>query len=126
MMNRIFFDLLDNGVLCYLDDLLIYSRTVDEHLQLLDRVFSLLAKHKLYLKEKKCSLFLKKVNFLGHVVSADGVAMETGKVDVVQKWPTPTTVTHVQQFLGLCNYYRRFILRFSEVASPLTLLTRKE
>ena len=83
MMNRIFFDLLDNGVLCYLDDLLIYSRTVSEHLQLLDRVFALLAKHKLYLKEKKCSFFLKKVNFLGHVVSADGVAMESGKVDVV-------------------------------------------
>ena len=95
-MNRIFFELLDNGVLCYLDDLLVYSRTVDEHLILLDKVFSLLSKHKLYLKETKCSLFLSKVNFLGHVVSSDGVAMESGKVEVVQKWPTPTTVTHVQ------------------------------
>ena len=95
MMNSIFFKLLDNGVLCYLDDLLVYSRTVDEHLVMLDKVFGLLAKHKLYLKEKKCHLFLSKVNFLGHVVSADGVAMESGKVEVVQKWPTPTTVTHV-------------------------------
>ena len=94
-MNTIFFELLDNGVLCYLDDLLVYSRSVDEHLVLLDKVFALLAKHKLFLKEKKCSLFLSRVNFLGHVVSADGVAMESGKVDVVQKWPTPTTVTLV-------------------------------
>ena len=94
-MNTIFFELLDNGVLCYLDDLLVYSGSVDEHLVLLDKVFALLAKHKLFLKEKKCSLFLSRVNFLGHVVSADGVAMESGKVDVVQKWPTPTTVTHV-------------------------------
>ena len=95
MMNRIFFELLDNGVLCYLDDLLVYSRTVEEHLVLLDKVFGLLAKHKLYLKESKCSLFLKRVNFLGHVVSAEGVAMESGKVEVVRSWPTPRTVTHV-------------------------------
>lgn len=94
-MNSVFFELLDNGVLCYLDDILVYSRTVDEHLTILDKVFALLAKHKLYLKEKKCSLFLSRVNFLGHVVSSEGVAMESGKIDVVQKWPTPTTVTHV-------------------------------
>lgn len=94
-MNSVFFELLDNGVLCYLDDILVYSRTVDEHLAILDKVFALLAKHKLYLKEKKCSLFLSRVNFLGHVVSSEGVAMESGKIDVVQKWPTPTTVTHV-------------------------------
>ncbi|MDY6966716.1 MAG: reverse transcriptase family protein, partial [Halobacteriota archaeon] len=81
MMNSIFFELLDNGVLCYLDDLLVYSRSVEEHLVMLDKVFGLLAKHKLYLKEKKCHLFLSKVNFLGHVVSADGVAMESGKVE---------------------------------------------
>lgn len=83
MMNRIFFELLDCGVLCYLDDLLVYSRSVEEHMVLLDKVFGLLAKHKLFLKEKKCSLFLSRVNFLGHVVSADGVSMESGKVDVV-------------------------------------------
>ena len=95
MMNRIFFELLDNGVLCYLDDLLVYSRTVEEHLVLLDKVFGLLAKHKLYLKESKCSWFLKRVNFLGHVVSAEGVAMESGKGEVVRSWPTSRIVTHV-------------------------------
>ena len=59
-------------------------------------------------------------------MSAEGVSLESGKVEVAQKWPAPTTVIHVQQFLGLCNYYRRFIVRFSEVAGPLTLLTRKD
>ena len=70
MMNNIFFELLDEGVVCYLDDLLVYSRSIEEHIVLLDRVFGLLKRHKLYLKESKCSLFLDRVNFLGHVVSA--------------------------------------------------------
>jgi len=70
MMNTIFFDLLDRGVLVYLDDVLIYSKTVEEHKVLLNKVFELLKLHKLYLKEKKCSLFLEKINFLGHVISA--------------------------------------------------------
>ena len=70
MMNNIFFELLDEGVVCYLDDLLVYSRSVEEHVVLLDRVFALLRKHKLFLKESKCSLFLDRVNFLGHVVSS--------------------------------------------------------
>lgn len=74
-MNRIFFELLDNSVLCYLDDLLVCSRSISEYMILLDKVFGLLAENKLFLKEKKCSLFLSKVNFLGHIVSIDGVAM---------------------------------------------------
>ena len=125
MMNQVFFELLDNGVLCYLDDLLIYSKTVEEHKILLDKVFSLLQKYKLYIKESKCHLFLEKVNFLGHVVDKNGLSLESGKVDAVSKWPVPQNVTQVQQFLGLCNYYRRFVLRFSEIAGPLTKLTRK-
>ena len=70
VMNTIFFDLLDKGVLVYLDDILVYSKSVEEHVALLDHVFSLFSKYKLYLKESKCSLFLNKVNFLGHVVSS--------------------------------------------------------
>lgn len=80
MMNSIFFELLDAGVLCYLDDLLLYSKSVSEHKVLLEKVFGLLAKHKLYIKESKCHLFLESVNFLGHVVSGKGVSMESGKV----------------------------------------------
>ena len=80
MMNTIFFEMLDKGVLIYLDDILVYSKTIEEHKKLLDRVFYYLNLNKLYLKEKKCSLFLEKVNFLGHVISKDGVSMESGKV----------------------------------------------
>ena len=76
LMNQVFFDLLDQGVVCYLDDLLIYSKNVDDHKRLLDKVFSLLSKNKLYLKDSKCHLFLECVNFLGHVVSAKGVEVE--------------------------------------------------
>ena len=80
MMNTIFFEMLDKGVLIYLDDILVYSKTIDEHKKLLDHVFYYLNLNKLYLKEKKCSLFLEKNNFLGHVISKDGVSMESGKV----------------------------------------------
>lgn len=82
-MNSVFFDLLDEGVLCYLDDLLIYSKSVEEHKVLLDKVFALLKRYKLYIKESKCHLFLSKVNFLGHVVDKNGVSLESGKVDAV-------------------------------------------
>jgi hypothetical protein len=95
IVNNIFFDLLDKGVLVYLDDILVYSKTIEEHNTLLNQVFALFSKYKLYLKEQKCSLFMEKVNFLGHVVSSKGVELESGKVDVVQNWPPPTTVTHV-------------------------------
>ena len=95
LMNQVFFELLDEGVVCYLDDLLLYTRTVEQHQQLLDRVFSLLSQNKLFLKESKCHLFLEKVNFLGHVVSSSGVAVEQGKVDAIKQWPTPTNVNEV-------------------------------
>ena len=83
MMNNVFFELLDEGVLCYLDDLLIYSKSVAEHQRLLNKVFALLNKNKLFIKESKCHLFLKRVNFLGHVVDSRGVSLESGKIDAV-------------------------------------------
>ena len=89
MVNTIFFELLDRGVIVYLDDILIYTKTVEEHVKLLDDVFALLQKYKLYLKESKCSLFLEKINFLGHVISSEGVSMESGKLAVVENWPVP-------------------------------------
>lgn len=76
MMNQCFFELLDNGVLCYLDDLLIYSRSIEEHRVILDKVFDVLRRNKLYIKESKCHLFLESVNFLGHVVDREGVSLE--------------------------------------------------
>ena len=91
-MNRVFFDLLDEGVLVYLDDVLIYSKSIAEHKVLLDKVFALLEKHKLYLKASKCHLFLESVDFLGHIISSKGVSMEPGKLDAVRNWPVPENV----------------------------------
>lgn len=92
VMNHVFFDLLDRGVLVYLDDILIYSRTQDEHVKVVDEVFRLLEKHKLYIKESKCALFLEQVEFLGHVISHNGVAVDQGKTDAIRDWPVPSTV----------------------------------
>ena len=83
---------MDDGVVCYLDDLLIYSKSVDDHIKLLDRVFALLKKNKLFLKAEKCHLFLEKVNFLGHIVSSRGISVEQGKVDAIKNWPVPESV----------------------------------
>lgn len=124
-MNTVFFSLLDKGVVIYLDDILIYSKTVEEHQHLLNEVFKLLNQYKLYVKAEKCALFLESVEFLGHTISGQGLHVEQGKISAVKDWPEPTNITQVQSFLGLCNYYRKFILRFSEIASPLTYLTRK-
>ena len=94
-MNNVFFKLLDKGVLVYLDDILIYSRTQEEHIAHLHEVFKLLKDNNLYIKESKCALFLEHVEFLGHVISADGVSVEQGKTDAIKAWPVPTTVNEV-------------------------------
>ena len=79
-----------------------------------------------YIKEKKCALFLPKVEFLGHMVSAEGVEVTFDKVDAVSSWPMPTCVQEVQSFLGLANFYRRFVKGFAAIAKPLTDLTKKD
>lgn len=94
-MNKILFDLLDKCVLVYLDDILIYSRDVSQHVQDVHEVFKILDKHNLRLKESKCALFLESCEFLGHTISASGLAVEKGKVEVVEKWPQPTCINEV-------------------------------
>ncbi len=125
IMNQVFWDLLDRGVLVYLDDIFIYSKTIEDHKKLLHEVFQRLKKYKLYLKATKCNLFLEKVAFLGHIVTSEGLSVDPSKVDTIKNWPLPRGVKDVQSFLGLANYYRRFVLRFSEIAAPLSRLTRK-
>ncbi len=90
-----FFELLDKCVLIYIDDILIYSRSIAEHKVHLKQVFDILNKYNFKLKEKKCALYLKSVEFLGYTVSPSGLHVEQGKVDVVRDWPTPTTVNQV-------------------------------
>ena len=109
LMERILTGLHWEILLVYLDNVIIYGKTFDEELQRLQTVFQRLRESKLKLKPKKCHLFQKKVAYLGHVVSAEGVATDPEKIEAVKCWPVPGNQTGVRSFLGLASYYRRFI-----------------
>jgi hypothetical protein len=110
----------------YLDDIFIFSNTREEHIQHIQWVLEQLRTHQLYAKMKKCEWGKTEVNYLGHIINQGQVAPEPQKIRAVKEWPISTTVKEVQAFLGLANYYRRFVYRFSHIAHPLTELTKKE
>ena len=112
--------------LVYLDDIIVFSRTFDEHLARLDEVFRRIGQANLKLKPSKCSICQRKVEFLGHIVSAGGIAMQPDKVEAVRTWPKCENVTEVRAFLGTCGYYRRFIRDFAQIAAPLYELLKKD
>ena len=111
--------------LVYLDDVIVFSSNLADHFDRLKLLFDRLRKANLKLKPSKCHLFRKTVNFLGHVVSENGISTDPEKISCVVDWPIPTSVTEVRSFLGLCSYYRRFVQGFSEIAAPLHALTMK-
>jgi hypothetical protein len=124
-INRFFHDYLDQFTIVLIDDILIYSRTSEEHEEHLRKVLERLRNEKLYAKLEKCEFWMDSVSFLGHVISGKGVAVDPEKVKVVVEWTRPTSVFEIQSFLGLASYYRRFIEGFSKLSGPLTALTRK-
>ncbi|KAA0066907.1 pol protein [Cucumis melo var. makuwa] len=124
LMNRVFKDFLDSFVIVFIDNILIYSKTEAEHEEHLHQVLETLRANKLYAKFSKCEFWLRKVTFLGHVVSSEGVSVDPAKIEAVTNWPKPSTVSEIRSFLGLAGYYRRFVEDFSRIASPLTQLTR--
>lgn len=126
LMNDIFSDLLDRGVVNLLDDILIYSDNVKDHESTVKIVLDRLRKNELYAKLSKCEFSKNSVEFLGHVISAKGLEMCRSKIESVLDWPVPTKVKELQAFLGLANYYRRFIKGFSLIATPLTSLLKKD
>ena len=109
LMNRIFRPFLDQFVIVFIDDILIYSRSEAEHEQHLGLVLQTLRDHQLFGKFSKCEFWLQEVRFLGHVISKDGIAVDPSKVEAVLDWQAPTTVTEIRSFLGLAGYYRKFI-----------------
>ncbi|GKA33746.1 putative reverse transcriptase domain-containing protein [Tanacetum coccineum] len=125
LMNRVCKPYLDKFVIVFIDDILIYSKSEEEHEVHLKTILDLLKKEKLYAKFSKCEFWLQEVQFLGHVVNRDGIHVDPSKVESVKNWKTPESSTEIRSFLGLAGYYRRFIENFSKIAKPLTLLTQK-
>ncbi|WMV50137.1 hypothetical protein MTR67_043522 [Solanum verrucosum] len=126
LMNRVFKPYLDSFVVVFIDDILIYSHSEEEHMGHLRVVLQRLREEKLYAKYEKCEFWLKEVAFLGHVVSGDGIKVDPKKTDVIRNWPRPLTPSDIRSFLGLAGYYRRFVNGFSSIASPMTKLTQKK
>ncbi|KAI2646334.1 Transposon Tf2-9 polyprotein [Labeo rohita] len=123
-INKIFKDLLNKFVIAYIDDILIYSKTKEDHVNHVRTVLSRLLQHQLYVKAEKCEFHVHQTSFLGYHISHQGVKMDTTKVQAVTEWPQPTTVKELHRFLGFANFYRRFIRNYSTVAAPLTSLLK--
>ena len=127
MMNDIFRDLIAEGIMVvYLDDILIFTRTEEEHAKAIRRVLQVLQEHKLFLRLEKCEFCKERIEYLELVILENKVSMDLVKVVGVREWPTLENKTDIQAFLGFVNFYRRFILDFSAKARPFFNLTRSE
>lgn len=126
MINTILREFIDKFVVVYLDDILIYSKTLEEHKQHVASVLSKLQEANLLVSPEKSEFHQRKVTFVGYVISPGEIRMEDSKIAAVRDWPTPTNATEVRSFLGLANYYRMFIPQFGKIGTPLTNLTRKD
>ena len=126
LMNHVLKPFINKFVVVYFDDILVYSKTIEEHVIHLRQVFDVLLQERLFANLKKCSFCVEKVVFLGFVVSANGIEVDEEKVESIKSWPTPTNATEVRSFHGLASFYRRFVKGFSSIASPLTELIKKD
>ncbi len=126
LMHEVFDDMLDQFVVIYLDDILIYSQTKQEHMLHLRQVLERLRQHKLYAKLSKCEFMQSEVSFLGHLVGKDGIKMDPKKIQAIIDWPVPRDIHQLKSFLGLAGYYRKFILNYSAISNALNELTKKQ
>ena len=125
-MNDKLFNFLDDFCSVYLDDILIYSKTLKEHKQHVRKVLERLRENGIQCDIKKCNFHVQETAFLGLIVTTEGIRMNPEKVAAVKDWPKPENLKQVQGFLGFCNFYRRFINGFAKIATPLTQLTKKD
>jgi len=125
MMNCVFREFIDQCVVVFIDDILIYTRSREEHEKHLRTILKILRENKFYAKFKRYKLWLEEVKLLGHVVFKDGTLVDPSKVEVVVNWARPLTIHEIRSFIGLAGYYRRFVEGFSRLAAPLTHITKK-
>jgi len=127
MMNEILRDLVNKGkVAAFVDDMLVRTETKEGHDEVIEEVLKRLEENNLYVKPEKCMWKVRKIGFLGVVIGPNGIEMEKEKVNRVLSWPEPKNVKDIRKFLGLANYYRRFIKDFAQVARPMNVLMRKD
>jgi hypothetical protein len=120
LMNKVFMEYLDKFMVVFVDDILIFSKNEEEHNEHLHMVLQKLIENQLYAKLNKCEFWLKEVSFLGHIISEGGISVDPSKVKDVLSSNTPQNVSDIRSFLGLTEYYRRFIKGFSKMSKPMT------
>ncbi|WOH15435.1 hypothetical protein DCAR_0934976 [Daucus carota subsp. sativus] len=125
LMNSVFQAFLRKSVLVFFDDILVYNKTLSEHKVHLRAVLELMKQHELYAKESKCVIGKQQLEYLGHIISAEGVSTDPDKVAAMKNWPIPTSIKQLRGFLGSTGYYRRFVKGYGEISRPLTSLLRK-
>ncbi|GJW17817.1 putative reverse transcriptase domain-containing protein [Tanacetum coccineum] len=126
LMNRVCKPYLDKFVIIFIDDILIYSKNKEEHEEHLRLILELLKKEEMYAKFSKCEFWIPKVQFLSHVIDSQGIHVDPAKIKSIRDWASPKTPTEISQFIGLADYYQRFIEGFLKVAKPITKLTEKK
>jgi hypothetical protein len=124
LMDDVLRPFTNSFVVVYLDGILIFSRTWEEHMRHIQQVLSTLRQHRLYANLEKCSFGMNMVQYSGYIVDDHGVHVDPTKIQVIRDWPAPTTLTELQRFLGLANFYRRFVLGFSHIAWALSQVTK--
>ncbi|KAA0037939.1 Retrovirus-related Pol polyprotein from transposon 17.6 [Cucumis melo var. makuwa] len=125
LMNQVLHPFLDKFVIVYFDDILVFSRTLDEHHVHLQQLFEALAKNELYINLKKCIFCMEEIAFLGFIIRKNHILMDEKKVKAIKNWPIHTSVKEVQAFVGLASFYRKFIHNFNTIAAPITDCLKK-
>ena len=125
IMNKVFAPLLRHYVLIFMDDILIHSATLEEHILHLQQVLEIIQDNQFYIKLSKCIFAQQQLEYLGHLITSQGVATEPSKIQAVAQWPTPSTIKQLRGFLGLTGYYRWFIKHYGMISHPLTQLLKK-